>query len=339
MSKPIHIDWIAKNALDGTMQLGPWEELAYRRIIDMIYASDDNLLDNDESLKWSTKTGAKWPKIKQSLIALNKIQIVSGRITNAVCREKLSEARVRITSARNAGYASSDARKSQKNNKTAPTDVGGSVGTDWATEGQPITNYQLPSTSEDKSSEDTPKKYSDDFEKLLWLVWPQSRRCEKPSAWKAWKEACRKLPADQLGECIQRYLEKPEAKPDKKGQIFAPYPAKWLKRERWLEVMQEKDGVSKANITLADLGDETEENRIFFGVLENLKRSRGEAIFRSWLSQLRIHHKNCSVLTLSAPSKFVVEWIKTHYSQDLKSAVSEAWPEITTVVIQQKVAA
>ena len=129
MSKPIYVDWCAKDALDGMTQLSDIEELAYRRIIDMIYASDDHLLDDDESLRWSTKTGSKWPKIKKRLLDLGKIEIVDNRISNAHCRKKLSEARHRIKAASNAGRASSEKRKALENNNTTPTDVGTPVDT------------------------------------------------------------------------------------------------------------------------------------------------------------------------------------------------------------------
>jgi len=81
--KPIWIKWWPKDALDATMTLAPVEELAYRRILDLIYSTGDNLPDDDKRLAWMTKTGSKWPKVKQSLLAQGKIALVNGHITPA----------------------------------------------------------------------------------------------------------------------------------------------------------------------------------------------------------------------------------------------------------------
>jgi len=85
----LFVEYCAKDALDGTLNLDPFEELAYRRVIDMIYATNDQLIDDDKKLSWSTKTGSRWPKIKNSLIAAGKIEIIDGRISNRRCRDEL----------------------------------------------------------------------------------------------------------------------------------------------------------------------------------------------------------------------------------------------------------
>src|SRR4051812_34121844 len=107
--KPFYVDWNAKDALDGMNQLSDFEELAYRRIIDMIYVTDDQLLDDEQALQWSTKTGKKWSKIRKRLLELGKIEIIerplnpdsgfSGTckfISNKKCRDKLSDSKARI---------------------------------------------------------------------------------------------------------------------------------------------------------------------------------------------------------------------------------------------------
>lgn len=174
------------------------------------------------------------------------------------------------------------------------------------------------------------KKYSDNFEKL-WKMWPVERRCEQPKALAAWKEAIRKLPEEKIIECVARYLVSKQAK-----EGYAPYPARWLKYERWLEVMEEKDGLSKADIIIDDLGDDNEDNQGLFDILMSLKKSQGEAIFRSWLSQLRIIGRAHDALGLSVPTRFMAEWIKTHYAAELQKAVNKKWPAIKTIEIKQQ---
>ena len=150
MSKPFYIDWNAKDALDGMNQLSDLEELAYRRIIDMIYVTDDYLLDDDDVLAWLTKTGKKWKSIKKRLLLLGKIEVVDNRITNKKCREKLAESKSRIEQNRNAGKASAEKRKQLNLLNTTSTDVATDDETDVITV-EPTgeaTNNQLPNTKE-----------------------------------------------------------------------------------------------------------------------------------------------------------------------------------------------
>jgi len=79
------------------------------------------------------------------------------------------------------------------------------------------------------------KSYPDDFEHF-WILWPSSRRCEKPHAYTAWREVCKKIPSAALMEALKRYVVTKEV-----SDGFAPYPAKWLRRQRWLEFMQATD--------------------------------------------------------------------------------------------------
>lgn len=104
----------------------------------------------------------------------------------------------------------------------------------------PLTDSLLPITlSKDKDSPKAKIDSDEIFQKSCWLAWPKKRRCEKPNAKAAWREACRKIDPDTLAYCISRYVKTQDCIPDRVGNIFAPYPAKWLKRERWLEFMSE----------------------------------------------------------------------------------------------------
>ena len=133
MSKPVWIKWFPKDSLDGMLTLGPWEELAYRRIIDLIYATGDNLPDDDKKLAWMTKTGGRWKKIKQTLIDSDKIEVIDGRITNPRCQKTLQECEGFFDQKRGAGHASAQKRKSLKDNKTGSTDDATRVDTHDAT--------------------------------------------------------------------------------------------------------------------------------------------------------------------------------------------------------------
>src|ERR1700733_11257954 len=101
----ISIPWMPKNALDGMLVLDAMEELAYRRIMDLIYVTEDNLVDDDKRLAWMTKTGRQWKRIKASLIAYGKIQIVDARICVTRCSVTLQETVNYIAQKQNAGNA------------------------------------------------------------------------------------------------------------------------------------------------------------------------------------------------------------------------------------------
>lgn len=127
--KPIYISWCAREALDGMQQLNPVEELAYRRILDLIYSSGDFLLDDDSVLAWATKAEKKWPKVKEKLLLLGKIEQIDGRISQKKCREKIAEAMKLINQRKIAGEASAESRKALKNNNRGSTAVDSSLPT------------------------------------------------------------------------------------------------------------------------------------------------------------------------------------------------------------------
>jgi uncharacterized protein YdaU (DUF1376 family) len=119
----ISIPWMPKNALDGMLVLDAMEELAYRRICDLIYVTEDNLPDDDKKLAWMTKTGRQWKRIKASLIALGKIAVSDHKIRNAKCTETIQKTRQLIQQKQNAGKASSDKRKLLEKHDSGSTDV------------------------------------------------------------------------------------------------------------------------------------------------------------------------------------------------------------------------
>jgi uncharacterized protein YdaU (DUF1376 family) len=113
----LFVEYCAKDFLDGTNMLSPWEELAYRRICDMIYDTFDRVPDDDRMLAWATKTGKRWPAIKKVLLsgAKPKLIIDQGFITNERCRLALGTAARKMEQKAIAGRASAATGKSLKN--------------------------------------------------------------------------------------------------------------------------------------------------------------------------------------------------------------------------------
>lgn len=75
--KVVHVDWEPRAAFLDMEQLKPLEELAYRRILDLIYIHGNRLIDDDAELARMTKTGTKWPAIKKRLIEVHEKLYVS----------------------------------------------------------------------------------------------------------------------------------------------------------------------------------------------------------------------------------------------------------------------
>ncbi len=169
------------------------------------------------------------------------------------------------------------------------------------------------------------KSYPPEFEQF-WSAWPAVRRCEKPNAYTAWRDACKKITPVSLMAALRRYVLTKEA-----TDGFAPYPAKWLKRERWLEFTS-AESIPPPPICIN--ASDTLENAEWLVILQHLRSKHGEAVCRSWFSQLRQMNKQDGQLTLQAPTRFVAEWIKSHYAADILQAVQSVWPDITAVRIE-----
>lgn len=129
MSKVLFVEHCADDFLGGTANMDALTELAYRRICDLIYSTNDNLLDN-ESLQYATKAGTKWKKIRKELIEVHKkIYIENGFIRQKKCTEKLQKSRANIEQKSTAGKSSAKKRNSLKNNDTPSTAVALAVDT------------------------------------------------------------------------------------------------------------------------------------------------------------------------------------------------------------------
>jgi hypothetical protein len=55
---------------------------------------------------------------------------------------------------------------------------------------------------------------------------------------------------------------------------------------------------------------------------ERLRERLGDDVYASWLAKLRLVSETGEVLTLSAPSKFLANYIKTHFAE----AIAKCWP-------------
>ncbi len=189
------------------------------------------------------------------------------------------------------------------------------------------TNSSLnsPLNSKKELSPKIKNSYCLEFEQF-WMTWPELRRCEKPKAHAAWQNACGKITHDELLAAAKQYLLGKEA-----SSGFAPYVAKWLKNERWLEFD------NKPILTIDNIGGDTPENPDFITILKILHGKHGEAIYRSWFAQLCFASKKDKTLILHAPTRFVSDWVKRNYTLDIEQAAKIIWPEISDVRIEHNI--
>lgn len=121
MKGPAFVRYFPGDMLDGVQFLSPWEELAYRRICDLIYKTGDHLEGDDRKLAKMTKTGRRWRKIKAALIADEKLFIADdGRISNRRCQEELVKTVTFLRQKSDSGHNSAVAGKSLKNLNRGP---------------------------------------------------------------------------------------------------------------------------------------------------------------------------------------------------------------------------
>ena len=68
-------------------------------------------------------------------------------------------------------------------------------------------------------------------------------------------------------------------------------------------------------------------------VQSKLRKEYGEATYKSWLSKLEVSSANNGQLILLAPTKFMREWILTHYKDVIKKLWQEHDPSVIKVDI------
>ena len=91
MTKMNFVYYCADDMLNGTMTLSIEEELAYRRIVDLIYSTGNKLEDNGR-MAWMTKLGDQWEQTRNKLVEKKKIQLEKGYIRVERCTDEINKA-------------------------------------------------------------------------------------------------------------------------------------------------------------------------------------------------------------------------------------------------------
>src|SRR5262245_43871994 len=86
-------------------------------------------------------------------------------------------------------------------------------------------------------------------------------------------------------------------------------------------------------LAMAELNSDSMLNAQWARVRGRLRAEFGEATFRSWLKPLNLAGKRGPDLRVSVPSRFMRDWVATHYADRLKALWSSENPEIRTVEV------
>ncbi len=246
----LFIEYCAKDFFEGTEVLGPWEELAYRRICDMIYKTNNNLRDDDRMLAWATKAGRRWAKIKIALTTGDKpkLEIINGLVTNKRCTEALGKAAQLMTQKAQGGRASAATGKSLKNLKPFRTGVLYPVleNTEQDTEqdteltNNPITHIESPNGLSHSSAAIRARELESEFEEI-WKMFP--RKKSKADALKAFISARKSTELAVIEDGINRFRGESEGKEPR----YIAHPASWLNGKRWLDEDAKPNGYTNGH--------------------------------------------------------------------------------------------
>lgn len=314
MADILFVEWCAKDALDGMNQMSPMTELAYRRIIDMIYATNDQLFDDDKVLQYSTKTGVKWKAIKKELLEIHrKIFVEDGKIRVKVCTEKLEKSRVKIAQSSNAGKSSAEKRKALKEKETGSTGVeipfdentsktstGGS--TNHLTNNQERKNTHTSATAEGENrTPDAVCVFSE-----FWKARP-GRGSMPESEPEARKEFDRVTGTGIDGETLVTAMQRfTTALKEKKidGTRYSKSAAGFLRDGLWRQYAEEKPAERGSAAPAQTLQD----------WLQPMTKFHEPAKLRSWFKGVTFEDGK-----LLAPSKFVADRIRQEFGQGMQN--------------------
>jgi chromosomal replication initiator protein len=84
---------------------------------------------------------------------------------------------------------------------------------------------------------------------------------------------------------------------------------------------------------MTELGTDTQLNAQWARVRGRLRAEFGEATFRSWLKPLTLAGRRGPDLRVAVPSRFMRDWVATHYADRLKTLWSSEDPEIRSVEV------
>src|SRR5260221_2222770 len=84
---------------------------------------------------------------------------------------------------------------------------------------------------------------------------------------------------------------------------------------------------------MSELNSDTQLNAQWARIRGRLRAEYGEATFRSWLKPLTLAGRRGADLRVAVPSRFMRDWVTTHYGDRIKALWSNESPEIRSVEV------
>ena len=139
-----------------------------------------------------------------------------------------------------------------------------------------------------------------------------------------WKEFCQKIVSSKflMGEVTKFKVQLDWA----------------LKEENLLKIIENSYGIGDRlvanSIAVSETLEEEISDPIWKQAREGLKNQLGEGTFKSWISKLNFQIILDNTAHLTAPTKFIKEWILTNYSEDIKRNLNIHGANIQEIFIQ-----
>lgn len=224
-----------KRALHGMRNLSLEERGAYNTVLDLIYAHDDRLVDDDFDMAHACRCDIRvWRRLKASLIAKQKISIKDGYIKDDVATSEVDAALGRVVQASEAGRTSARKRwgksdtSTNENNDLSVTPVITPV------VGSVMHNHNH--NQKEEGIKNISVKMIDEHFARWWEQYP--RKKAKGAARRAFDKALKKATVQELMAGAMRY----SAERAGQDQKFTAHPATWLNNECWNDQQEANHG-------------------------------------------------------------------------------------------------
>lgn len=206
--KMIFVSYFPDDMLNGCMTLSSNAELAFRRIVDLIYTNDDKLYD--DAVIWELITRGfidDLDRVKSELIKKGKIYIENELIKNKRCTKEIEISKERHEKAKRGA----EARWNKDKSSTSDADAMHMLSN---------TQYLVPNTH----NKNNIYKFFDQFwDDICYKVSKGQARKNFVKVNKEWQEKPK-----QLSELYNKYYQ------SLKDKEFAQHPSTWLSAEGYL---------------------------------------------------------------------------------------------------------
>jgi uncharacterized protein YdaU (DUF1376 family) len=247
------LNWHKRNhdkALAGMFELTLEERGAYNTVLDLLYARNGAVPDDDRFLAgWMRTSTRVWRRIRKRLLDLGKLYVEGESLRNQKADEEVEFAQSLAQTRANAGRIA--ARKRWANyNKNKDLAIGQPMRDPMPIKSQKerlISNGDSASSSSSPPSKHSRSNGRSAHASLIefqefWKAYP--RKVGKKAADRAFTSAAKTTPPDEILAGLRKQLSALAARDEQ----YIPHPATWLNQGRWADEPPRRPG------TFPDLG-------------------------------------------------------------------------------------